>query len=125
MDDNVLETIKKMLGIVPEVSEFDQVLIVHINTAFNVLYQIGAADSDIDFIVEGDEAKWSDYIQDTRNVQMLKSFVYYRVRLAFDPPTSGPAISSFEKQATELEFRLSLTESLFNPELNSPDPLTV
>lgn len=107
MDNSILSSIKLMLGIEPEYSVFDKDLIIHINTAVSVLYQLGfeAADG---FSITGTNEQWPDLLGDTKNIDMIKSLVYLRVRKVFDPPQSQAAVSAIDDQIKELEWRINI-----------------
>lgn len=104
--DSILVSIKKLLGIDAAYTAFDVDVIIHINTAFAVLNQLGVGPAD-GFMIEGEEEIWDDYITDS-NFSMVKTFVYLKVRLAFDPPTSTALIESMNNTLNELTWRLEL-----------------
>lgn len=104
--DSILVSIKKLLGIDAAYTAFDVDVIIHINTAFAVLNQLGVGPAD-GFMIEGEEENWDDYITDS-NFSMVKTFVYLKVRLAFDPPTSTALIESMNNMLNELTWRLEL-----------------
>lgn len=105
--DSILQTIKKMLG--PDVScnIFDTDIIVHINSAFSTLNQLGVGPSD-GFVIADGTATWSDFIPDKKNIEFVKSYVYLKVRLIFDPPSSSAVLTAIEKQISELEWRINV-----------------
>lgn len=104
--DSILVSIKKLLGIDAAYTAFDVDVIIHINTAFAVLNQLGVGPAD-GFMIEGEEEIWDNYITDN-NFSMVKTFVYLKVRLAFDPPTSTALIESMNNTLNELTWRLEL-----------------
>lgn len=104
--DSILVSIKKLLGIDAAYTAFDVDVIIHINTAFAVLNQLGVGPAD-GFMIEGEKEIWDDYITDN-NFSMVKTFVYLKVRLAFDPPTSTALIESINNTLNELTWRLEL-----------------
>ena len=104
--DSILVSIKKLLGIDASYTAFDVDVIVHINTAFAVLNQLGVGPANA-FMIEGEAESWDDYITDN-NFSMVKTFVYLKVRLAFDPPTSTALIESMNNTLNELTWRLEL-----------------
>lgn len=107
MNDSILNTIKRMLGLTDEQTDFDTDIIIHINTVLNTLHQIGVFNSEDEcFSIEGPSQKWSDFLTDISKFNMVKSFIYLKVRLLFDPPLNATVISCMEKQIAELEFRL-------------------
>lgn len=112
VSESILNSIKKVLGLDAEYDVFDVDLIMHINSAFSDLHQVGAAPA-AGFMIMDETATWSDFIQDKSNVEMVKSYVAIRVKLLFDPPTSAYGIESLQKQADKFEWRLNLLEDVF------------
>lgn len=104
--ESILTSIKKLLGIHEEYTIFDSDLIIYINTAFAILNQIGVG-PEAGFMIEDSNAVWDDYIEDY-NYAMVKSFIFLRVRLAFDPPSSTALLESMQNQLAELTWRLEL-----------------
>jgi hypothetical protein len=111
----ILDSIKKLLGIAPEYDVFDDEIIIHINSVFSVMHQLGAAPLQGFLVVDGTET-WDQYIGDAHHVQMIKTLTYMKVRLIFDPPASSSVLNSFESQIKELEWRLSIMEIQWNPD---------
>lgn len=103
---SILNDTKKMLGIPAEHTQFDSDLIMHINTVFNILQQLGVG-PDEGFSISDGAAVWSDFVTDT-NLNIVKSYMYAKVRMIFDPPTSGPLIGALEKVIAEMEWRLNV-----------------
>ena len=104
--ESILTSIKKLLGIQAEYTAFDQDLIIHINTAFAVLNQLNIGPPH-GFVIEDDTATWDEYITSC-NLTMVRSYIYMKVRLMFDPPTSGVLVESMNSMISELEWRLFL-----------------
>lgn len=115
MAGSILTDTKKLLGIPEDYTEFDTDVIIHINSALSVLHQVGAAEPDQHFTITDKTATWDQYILGKENVEMIKTYIYLKVRLVFDPPTSSFAITAFKEQALELEVRLNYLEPTFNP----------
>ena len=105
--NSILDTTKKALGISPEYDVFDVDIIMHINSVFSTLQQLGLGPKD-GFSIEDNTKLWSEFIGDTKNIEAVRSYMYLRVRLLFDPPATSFAITAFEKQAQELEWRLNV-----------------
>lgn len=104
--DYILTSIKKLLGIDPKYSAFDDDIIIHINTVFIILNQLGIGPVEGFQVVNGDET-WDEFTT-TENENMVRTFVYLKVRLMFDPPTSSVLIDSINNMLAELEWRLYL-----------------
>ena len=104
--DSILESIKKLLGIPKEYTAFDVDVIMHINTAFAILNQLGLGPEG-GYGIEGYDEIWDDYMT-SYNMSMIKTFIYLKVRLAFDPPSSTALIESMQRTLDELTWRLEL-----------------
>lgn len=102
---SILESVKKALGINEDQNEFDPELIMHINTILATLTQIGVGSED-GFAITGKENEWSEFIPDEPKWSQVKTYVYTKVRLIFDPPQSSAAIDAMKKVADELEWRI-------------------
>lgn len=106
--DSILTSIKKLLGIAEEYEHFDSDLIMHINSVFMVLNQLGVGPAEGFSIVDKTET-WEDFTQNNLMIQSVKSYVYLKVRLLFDPPSSSAVMESINRQISELEWRLNLS----------------
>lgn len=103
--ESILTSIKKLLGITEEYDHFDMDLIMHINSVFLILTQLGIGPKE-GFIIEDDSAEWTDFIQDPTKLQAVKSYMFMKVKLLFDPPLSSAVIESTNKMIAEFEWRL-------------------
>lgn len=103
--ESILASVKKVLGIDEIHTAFDEDIILHINSVFAILQQMGVGPEN-GFFISDDSAVWSDYIEDNSQMNFVKSYVYLKVRLLFDPPVSSGAIESINKLISELEWRL-------------------
>lgn len=108
MDDSILSTIKRMLGISDEDDAFDKELIVFINTAIMVMHEVGVGKDNF-LISESGNETWKEFINDSKDLVGVQTFVYFKVRIAFDPPQSSFVLDSMQKQADELLWRLNVT----------------
>ena len=106
--DSILTSIKKLLGVAEEYDHFDTDIIIHINTVFSVLTQLGVGPSD-GFSITDENAVWSDYIKSDSRLEMLKSYMYLKVKLLFDPPLGTAYIEAINQQISELECRINMT----------------
>lgn len=114
MDDSILNTIKKMLGFDADYTAFDTDITMHINSVFSVMHQLGATPP-AGFWISDAATKWSDFIEGRQHVEMVKSYMYFKVRLMFDPPATSFAIDAIKQQISEFEWRLNTLEFTFNP----------
>ena len=108
MDSSILTSIKKLLGIAEEDTSFDQDIIMHINTVFAILSQLGVGPAN-GFSIEDEGAIWSDYLGNAANLELVKSYIYMKVRSIFDPPTSSILADAMNKNISELEWRINIT----------------
>lgn len=105
--DSILTSIKKLLGIAEEYKHFDPDLIMHINTVFMTLNQLGVGPTTV-FRIEDDLAVWKDFIKDEENLDAVKSYMHLKVKLLFDPPLSTAVIEATKQMINELEWRLNV-----------------
>ena len=104
-DKSILNNIKKLLGMPLEFTPFDDDIIIHINSVFSELTQIGVGPHN-SFQIEDSSETWNDYSEDSAVISMVKPFVYLKVRLLFDPPTNASHLDSINNQIKELEYRM-------------------
>lgn len=103
--DSILTSIKKMLGIMEEYEHFDMDLTIHINTVLSILTQLGIGPS-TGFSIIDETTTWSDWTSLPKDLELVKTYLFLRTRLLFDPPTSGSVASSYEDVIKELEWRM-------------------
>ena len=107
--DSILLSIKKLLGLVEDDQAFDADIIIHINSVFMILQQLGIGPVD-GFKIESQEETWGQFIQDDKLLEDIKTYVYLKVRLIFDPPLNSSILQSIERTISELEFRINIKE---------------
>ena len=105
--ESILTSIKKLLGITEEYDQFDPDIIMHINSVFMILTQLGVGPAE-GFSIEDDTTVWTDFIQDVKKLESVKTYIYLKVKLAFDPPLSSAVIESMNRLINELEWRLNV-----------------
>ena len=107
--DSILTSIKKLLGLDEFYEHFDADIIMHINSVFMILSQIGVGPVE-GFSIVDKNSKWSDFaaVSNVSNIEAVKSYIYLKVRLLFDPPTSGIVMESISSTIKELEYRLNV-----------------
>lgn len=106
-DQSILLSVKHALGLTEEYDYFDPDIIMHINSVLMILNQIGIGPAE-GFVVSNENQVWTDITDDISKLSAIKSYVYLRVRLLFDPPSSSFVLSSMENQSKELEWRLNV-----------------
>lgn len=107
MTDSILNSIKKLLGITEDYTHFDADIIMHINSVFMILSQLGVGASN-GFSISDASAVWSDFLPDEGNLELVKSYMYLKVRLLFDPPQSSAVMDAMNRSIGEFEFRLNV-----------------
>lgn len=107
MDESILDTIKKLLGIDYSYNAFDTDLIVHINSTINILYQIGL-DSCKSFSIEDDSQTWGDMLGSDVLLNLVQTYMYLRVKSMFDPSSAGSYGESLNRIQQELEWRINV-----------------
>lgn len=105
--DSILTSIKKLLGIDESDDHFDVDIIMHINTAFMTLYQLGVGPSKC-FKITTDEQTWFDFLGKSDDFEAVKTYVYRKVRASFDPPSSSFVLDAMDRQIKEDEWRLQI-----------------
>ena len=106
--DSILTSIKKLLGIAEDYEHFDQDLIIHINSVLSVLTQLGVGPSE-GFSIKDENATWNDFIPEDKRLSSIRSYVYMKVKLLFDPPLSSSVMESMNRMIREFEWRLNVT----------------
>lgn len=107
MIESILDSVKHALNLQPDYTPFDQDVILHINSVFSTINQLGVG-PDAGFMIEDKTAVWSDFLQGDPRYNNIKTYVYLRVRLLFDPPTIGYLVTAMQDQIKELEWRINV-----------------
>lgn len=122
MEQSILTSTKKILGIAADYTAFDLDIITHINTALSTLTQLGVGPVD-GFMIEDAEAEWDEFIGVDNRYNSVKSYVFLKVRQLFDPPSTSYLITAMEKQIEEFEYRLNTTREM--TEWVDPNPVPI
>ena len=109
--DSILTSVKKLLGIEEDYTHFDADIIMHINTVFMILNQLGVGPEE-GFSITDKTSVWDDYIADLQNFEAVKSYMFLKVKMLFDPPTGSAVTESYNRTISELESRLSMAADL-------------
>lgn len=121
--ESILTSIKKLLGIAEEYTHFDADLIMHINSVFSILTQIGVGPPE-GFSIKDESSVWQDFIPEKSKWELIKSYMYMKVKLLFDPPLNSAVIESANRIISELEWRIQVvadSEKTIEEEENSYD----
>lgn len=106
--DSILTSIKKLLGIAEEYTQFDQDIMMHINSVFLTLAELGVGPTE-GFFIEDASTEWSEYISsNTLLLNAVKSYMYLKVRLLFDPPLTSSVSELMKEQIKEFEWRMNV-----------------
>jgi hypothetical protein len=119
MEESILKSTKKILGLAEDYTPFDLDVITHINAAFSILNQLGVGYED-GFWIEDEATVWNDYGVPANQLHLVKTYVYLKVRSLFDPPATSYLIEATNNQIKEYEWRLN---SFREWELDPTDPM--
>jgi hypothetical protein len=124
MEQSILTSTKKILGIAEDYTVFDLDITTQINSAFSTLTQLGVGPA-AGFMIEDASSVWKDFIDVDTDPQYnsVKSYVFLRVRQLFDPPSTSYLISAVERQIQELEWRLNVHREETQWVDPDPDPI--
>ena len=108
MEESILLSVKALLGPDADYDVFDQDIVIFINSAIATLTQLGIGPSE-GFEITGEEETWEDFLgEDMRRINSVKTYIFMKVRLAFDPPASSYVLSAYEDSCKEFEWRLNV-----------------
>jgi hypothetical protein len=107
MEESILLSTKKILGLEPDYVPFDLDIITHINTAFSILNQLGVGPVE-GFSIIDETTQWGDYPVPLNQLQMVRTYIYLKVRVLFDPPGTSFLLESANNQIKEYEWRLNV-----------------
>lgn len=107
VNDSILLSIKKLLGIDKDYEQFDTDIIIFINSVFSTLNQLGVGPEET-YSIQGKDNVWDEFIGENKDIQLVKSYVYKKVRLIFDPPQSSFVLEALNKMIAEDEFRMNV-----------------
>lgn len=106
--ESILTSTKKLLGIAEDYTHFDPDIIMHINSVLMVLTQLGVGPEE-GFAITAANDNWKDFLgDDLSKLHMVKSYVYMKVRLLFDPPSSSTHMTAMNQSISEFEWRLKI-----------------
>jgi len=121
MEQSILRSAKKILGVAEDDPSFDLDIMTHINTAFSTLHELGVGPP-LGFAIEDDQAEWEEFVfDDPTQLVKIKGYVYLKVRSLFDPPTVSYMLDAFQKQLQEAEWRISVRRE--GQSWTDPDPM--
>lgn len=104
--ESILTSIKKLLGITEEYEHFDADIIMHINSVFMILTQLGVGPSE-GFSIKDKTTTWNEFVSDNQ-LESVKSYMHMKVKLMFDPPLSSAVMECMNRMISEFEWRLNV-----------------
>lgn len=107
MNQSILSSIKKVLNLPADYTAFDEDVLLHINSVFSTLNQLGIGPED-GYMIEDATPTWDAFLGGDNRINSVKSYVFLRVRMLFDPPTTSFLLDAMNKQIQELEWRLNV-----------------
>lgn len=106
MNNSILSDIKKLIGLTDEYDCFDTDLIIHINSAISVLKQLGVGKKA--FRITGYDECWDELLDGVEELDFVKTYIYLKCRLVFDPPTNGSVLEAIKSEIKEYEWRAAV-----------------
>lgn len=106
MNESILNSIKKYLGIDQSYNHFDQDIIMNINAALSTLTQLGVGPS-TGFSISSSTETWGDFIGSESRLEIIKQYVYLQTRMVFDPPSNSTVINAYNTLIEELKWRIN------------------
>ena len=113
MNESILNSIKALLGPDSDYTVFDPDLIIFINSAISTLTQVGVGPK-TGFRIEGEGEEWEDFLGDAENLDMVKNYVFMKVKILFDPPANSYLVTAYKEACEEIENRLKIATEFEN-----------
>lgn len=125
-ESSILTSVKKVLGLEASYTAFDQDVLMHINSVFSTLNQLGIGPEN-GFMIEDATPTWDLFLGGDTRINSVKSYVYLRVRMLFDPPGTSFLLDAMKEQIKEFEWRLNVRREEYawvdpNPVVVPADP---
>ena len=105
MEASILKTIQDMLGSDSSYDVFTSDILIHINSAISVLTQLGVGPKDV-FRITGVDETWEDLLSNDKILEFVKTYIYLKVRLVFDPPSNSSLVTFYKQECDEIESRI-------------------
>lgn len=118
MEASILTSTKKVLGLTAGYTVFDEDILMHINATFSILSQLGVGPVG-GFYIEDDTAEWNDFDVPLDQLNLVRTYVFLKVGMLFDPPATSFLIQAKTEQIREYEWRLNVMR-----EEELPTPIT-
>ena len=117
MEESILLSVKKLLGLDADYVAFDEDIKIHINSVFSILSQFGIGPAE-GFYIEDDSSEWGDFFA-KEDLNLIRTYTFLKVRMMFDPPQTSYLLDSMNSQIKEFEWRIS-TQREWNLDPNDP-----
>lgn len=109
----ILDTVKQTIGIVPSDTSFDIDIIMYVNATLSILFQLGVDEAGALPIID-ENTSWSQLFGNRTDLELVKSYIRFKVKLMFDPPTSSAALDAMNRSIGELEWRITNLKTIKN-----------
>lgn len=120
MEESILKSVKKALNVPADYEAFDLDVLMHTNSVFSTLNQLGVG-PELGFMIEDDVPTWDAFLGNDPRLNNIKTYVFLRVRMLFDPPSTGYHTTAMQDQIRELEWRINVNRE--DVEWQEPEPL--
>lgn len=120
MSDSILNNIKKILGLDESYTVFDVDVLIHINSVFSTLGDLGIGPAE-GFAIDDATATWDDFLAGDKRKNSVKTYIYLRVKMLFDPPATSYLITAMKEECQQLEWRLNAQRE--EEQWTDPNPL--
>jgi hypothetical protein len=117
--ESILNSTKKILGLTESYTAFDLDIITHINAAFSHLDQLGVGEDGGYFITDADQT-WEQFVVPENQKNLVKSYIFLKVKMAFDPPATSFHVTALKEQIEQFEWRLNLSREVLMPPVTVP-----
>ena len=111
MEGPILSSVKELLGISYEDESFDFEILMHINATLAVLFQMGVEEAG-DTPVIDITTTWRELFGDRTDLEMVKTYIYFKVKSMFDPPTNSAGLESLNRVMKEFEWRINNLQTI-------------
>ena len=108
---DIITDVKQMLGASIYDDSFDVNIVIAINSALAVLSDIGISEADNVCLEIGDTVTWDELLEGRTDIEYIKTYIYLKVKMLFDPPSSSALLDAYNRQIAEFEWRLNTKQS--------------
>ena len=108
MEQSILKSVKKTLGVPDDLDSFDEEIALHINAALSTLQQLGVVFLLSPAIIDSEDTNWDDLHEDKEALALIRQYIHLKVKNLFDPPSTSYVLEAGNKVISELEFRINV-----------------